>query len=234
MNNGNGKTFLLCGVILSVVFAVSVYTTFTKVENLVPVVVATGNIQAHEKITSKMVKIEEVPAMGRPANAIDDIEMVVDGWATTRIFQGQAIIQPMVSKQFDKSGASGLALSIPSEKLRAVSFPATPETAVGGKIQKGDFVDVIAVMDGAALNSTTSITKTILQQVEVFDVVGEGEKITGITLLLDLDQAELMAHAGKIGQIYYALDPGNNSIIRTTGTTNRSICERFGYNCSPN
>lgn len=123
-----------CGVFLAALAGFAMYTATSKVENLVPVVVATQNIDPHVKITDSMVKIEQKPALARSDNMLDDPNLVVGGYSTTRIFAGQDIVQPMVSKQFDPSGNSGYAGSIPSGDLRAVSFPMNEANAVGGKI----------------------------------------------------------------------------------------------------
>lgn len=229
--NNNSKTYLACGAILAVVAGMGAYTVFSKTENLVPVVVATQNIEPRTQITDSMVKVEEVPALGRSENAIDDTSLVVGGYATTKMYAGETVIQPMVAKQFNDDGSSGLALTIPAENLRAISFPTTASDCVNGKVKKGDYVDIIVNMSQGSLGSNSGITKTIIQGVEVFDVGGENESINTITLLLTLEQAEIVKHAYTLGSVTYALNPGNAQTARTTGIINKSFCERYNFNC---
>ncbi len=231
--NSKNRIFFFFGVLLAGLTAFGIYSALSKMENLVPVVIATKTIEPHNEITSQMVKVEEIPAMGRPDIAIDDPAMVIGGWSTTRIFAGQMLIQPMVAKQFDETGSSGVALSIPDESLRAVAFPVSAQTIVGGKVKKGDYLDVIAAFDGGKLGAQTGITKTILQGVEVFDVTGKDEEITGVTLLVTLEQAEILSHAYTVGTITYALNPGNPKTAKTTGMINSWLCERYGFKCEP-
>lgn len=230
--NNNSKLYLLCGGALAVVAGFGAYTILDKTENLVPVVVATQNIEPHTQITDKMVKIENVPALGRSENSVDDTGLVVGGYSTSKIYAGQNIIQPMITKQFDSTGASGLALSIPDENLRAIAFPTSPSQAVNGSLVKGDYVDVIVTLSGAKLKADTDITKTILQGVEIFDVGKDGGKIQSVTLLLTLEQIEIVKHAYSIGDVSYALNPGNPKTSRTTGIINKGFCERYNFNCS--
>ena len=224
--------FLLCGIILAIIASVGVYSAMNKMENLVPIVVATKNIEPHIEITENMVRIEEVPSMGRPESAMEDTALVVGGYSTTRIFTGQTIIQPMVAKQFDETGASGIALSIPDENLRAISFPVSPETTVNGKIKKGDYVDIIATLDSGKLGTNTSITRTIFQGVEVFDVMGNEGTIQSLALLLTLEQAETLLHVMDVGKITFTLNPGNAKPGRTSGMINKWLCDKYGFTCS--
>ena len=229
--NNNSKAYLMCGIALAGLAGLTGYTVVDKVQNLVPVVVATQNIAPHTQITSQMVKTVEVPALGRSSNAIDDPALVVGGYTTSKVFADQTIIQPMVAKQFDETGASGMALSIPNESLRAVSFEVTQANAVGGQIHKGDFVDILVTLNADSLGSQTSVTKTILQGIEVSDVGGgkNGDEVTSLTLLLNLEQAEIVKHAYSMGSVSYALNPGNSVSSRTAGVTNNSFMERFGF-----
>ena len=131
---------------LAVLAGFAGYTAIEKVQDLVPVVVATQTIEPHQQITQNMVKTVEVPALGRADNVVDDPSLVVGGYSTSRIFANQTIIQPMVAKQFDETGASGLALSIPKEDLRAISFPTDNANCVNGQVKKGDHVDIIVTL----------------------------------------------------------------------------------------
>ena len=237
--NNNGKTYLLCGVALALFGGFASYTAIDKIQDMKPIVVATQNIPPRTQITDKMVKTIEVPSGARQENSIDDPSLIVGGYSTTRIFVDQPIIQPQVVKQFDENGASGLALSIPSEDLRAVSFPTSNEAAVNGKIKKGDYVDIVVTLSSSAMGANTGITKTILQGVEVFDTSNTGKDgessgdITNITLLLRPDMIEVVKHAYSLGEVSYTLNPGiSTPPVNTPGVINKSFCERFGFSCS--
>ena len=55
--------FLACGVGLACVAGFGVFTALDKTENLVPVVVATTNIEPRTQITDAMVKVEQIPGV---------------------------------------------------------------------------------------------------------------------------------------------------------------------------
>ena len=225
--------FLACGVGLACVAGFGVFTALDKTENLVPVVVATTNIEPRTQITDAMVKVEQIPALGRNESMLEDPALVVGGYATGRIYAGQSFIQPMVSKQFDETGSSGLALAIPDDSLRAVSFSTDNAHIAGGRVSKGDFVDIIATLKKEDMETRSPITKPLLQGVEVFDISKDGNNVTSVTLLLTLDQIEIVKHAYAVGDITYALNPGNPKTSRTTGIINKSLCDRYNFACAP-
>ena len=230
MLNNNSKAYIACGLALCGVAGYAGYSIVSAYQQPVQVVVATQNIEPHTQVTGSMVKTIEIPAGGRSEAAVDDTSLVIGGYTTSKVYAGQQLIQPMVAKQYDATGASGVALSIPDESLRAVSFPTDSSSTVNGNIQKGDYVDIIALMDGSKMDSQQNITKTILQSVEVFDLAKDGSgNVSNITLLLTLEQAEVVRHAYTLGDVTYALNPGNSRTARTAGVTNKSFVERFGF-----
>lgn len=229
MLNNNSKAFVACALTLCGVAGYAGYSIVSAYQQPVQVVVATQNIEPHTQVTGSMVKTVEIPAGGRSEAAVDDTSLVIGGYTTSKVYAGQQVIQPMVQKQYDPTGASGMALSIPDEALRAVSFPTSAENTVNGNIQKGDYVDIIAMMEGSKLESKQNITKTILQGVEVFDIAKSEGSVSNITLLLTLEQAELVKHSYTLGEVTYLLNPGNSRTARTAGVTNKNFVERFGF-----
>lgn len=232
MNNigNNSRVFLFCGIALAGVTGFGLFSALDKTENLVPQVVATQTIEPRTQITERMVQIKNVPALGRNESALDDTSLVIGGYSTTKIFADQPIIQPMVAKQFDETGASGMALSIPDENLRAISLAVAPADVVGGKISKGDFVDIVATFDEGKLHTESGITKTLIQNVDVFDYSKEDGYIT---LLLPLDRIETIMHAQHVGKLVFVLNPGNPQRAKTVGMINTTLCERFNFSCKP-
>lgn len=222
---------------LSLATGFAIYTAMDKTENLVPVVVATQNIAPNTVITEAMVKTDKIPALGRSENALDEESLVVGGFTTTQVYAGQTFVQPMVAKQFDASGMSGLALTIPDENLRAYSVPIQAGYAVGDKLQKGDHVDIIATMNVGGGKNGGTITKTIMQNVRIFDV-DRGRKddkeiehgpIKQISFLLTLEQIEIIKHAASLGDLSVALNPGNPNRKSTRGVINETLCTRYNF-----
>lgn len=122
---------------------------------------------------------------------------------------------------------SDFAKSIPSMDYRAISFPTNAGHAVGGKLRKGDAVDIIVTINNDP--SAQNITKTIFQGIPVFDVTGHDETISSVTLLVTIEQAEKIKHAYGIGDVSYSLNPAHPVMKRTHGVTDKEFLASFYY-----
>ncbi len=118
-------------------------------------------------------------------------------------------------------------------EIRVASFPTSSAYSVGGKLKKGDFVDVVATLNADMLGTNTPITRTIIQQAEVLDTNGYGDDITSVTLGLTLEQIEILQHAYTVGDITYVLAPKNAKPVRTTGMINKWLCAKYDFVCAP-
>ena len=117
------------------------------------------------------------------------------------------------------------------DNLRVASFPTSSAYAVGGKLKKGDYVDIVATLNADMLGTNTPITRTIIQQAEVLDTNGYGDDITSVTLALTLEQVEILQHAYTVGEISYVLAPKDAKLVRTTGMINKWLCDKYGFVC---
>ena len=219
---------------MALIAGISTYTYLNKAQNLVPIIVAKKTIEPRTQIKEDMIETKKVSALDRASNAIDDTELVVGGYSTVKIFEGQDIITPMVAKQFDEKGTSELALSIPDENLRAISYPLSKINSLSNTLKKGDFIDIVSTAEKDKLGTDTPMTKTILQGVEVFNIEQptSGSEAGIITFLLTLEQIEIVNHAFSVGTVSFALNPSNAKPIKTAGITNKTFCERFNFNCA--
>ena len=61
--------------------------------------------------------------------------------------------------------------------------------------------------------------------------MGYGETLSAITLLVTLEQAEIIKHAYNLGDVSYSLNPENAHMRLTYGMTDRDFLTR--YNIQP-
>lgn len=119
------------------------------------------------------------------------------------------------------SNPSDFAKSIPSMDYRAISFPANAGHAVGGKLRKGDAVDIIVTFNNEP--NMQNVTKTIFQGIPVFDVTGQAETFSSVTLLVTMEQAERIKHAYSVGDVSYSLNPAHPRMHPTHGVTDKEF-----------
>lgn len=155
-----------------------------------------------------------------PGTVLDD-----DALTTTRISgDGDALADLFEADDLADVRGKVLAGSVPAGALvtrsdvhlvadgvapRAMSFPLAASRAVGGELDEGDVVDVIAVDAG------TKTASYVMTNVEVLDIEGEdGGPLSGgndeLTVTLAVDATNALELAA-------AVEGGTVSLVRTTG-----------------
>ncbi len=175
---------------------------------------AEENKRIVKEIKEKEVKplVQELAAMQQKIQALESRPIAAAGGG------GAAVENPGVPK-------STLSLMTPAGK-RAYTVRIDPLSAVGGMINPGDFVDVLAHMNmpDPMTNKTEKITSIVFQYVKVL-AVGTNLQATGgyeqqqvapalnITLALSPEEAGLMSFMEKNGQLQLVLRAPSETAI---------------------
>ncbi len=141
----------------------------------VAVVVAARDISIGERIRADMLETKTVPREEVPSQAVKSPDQIA-GWIAVRDIRAGDIVTAAAVR---KPGPTlGLAFLVP-EGMRAVTVAIDQVSGLSGLVQPGDHVDVLATFE---LDDGTSVTRTVLQDVEVLALgsqlvpVGEGEE----------------------------------------------------------
>ncbi|MEE2879704.1 MAG: Flp pilus assembly protein CpaB [Pseudomonadota bacterium] len=125
--------------------------------------------------------------------------------------------EPIVGSKIVKKGETGFMAALLRPGMRAISVEISPETASAGFILPDDRVDVILTYEVELMtergSSDTTMTRTVIENGRVLaidQIFGEMDGtpvLTGSTATLELEpkQAELLAHASRLGRISLAL-----------------------------
>lgn len=143
------------------------------------VVVAATDIAANSVITRAQVVTGAFPLNMVPADALTEIDQVVNTTARTPVFSGQILLQ----RQFIAAdGRTGSSVNIPSGKV-LVAFPSTDMLNATGAVQAGDHVNIMLSMpisgtnrlDGGASSGSqfgagaqAMVSQMTLQNIEVY------------------------------------------------------------------
>lgn len=112
-------------------------------ESTVSVLVLTKNVEVGEVITDDMVATRNLPRSLALPSALNDRTQIVGKLATAPLFQGEQVLQPKVTTY---EGQNALSFKVPTG-LRALGVMVPHEAwIVGGNVQPGDRVDVMAVI----------------------------------------------------------------------------------------
>ena len=208
-----------------------------------PVVVSTKRIAARTRLEPELVKnsfeIQEIIASAVPKMAITKVASLTGRYTAVTLLPGD-IMTPI--RLLDESSVPNLARAIPPGK-RAVSIAVSKVTSVGGFIQQGDFVDVIATFRP---RNTDPITKIVLQDIQILAIGGRYEfdsstasttpaisaaKVNLVTLAVTPSQLERLMYLDTSATFRFVLknpeDKGRQ--IVTKGATERIVMQDIGH-----
>ncbi len=173
--------------------------------NFRDVVVTTADLTYGVKLERTMLAVARYPKDAVPAGAYSSTDSVMG--QTTKVFMGAR--EPVTAIKLSSRGGGLSMLVRPS--MRAASIEVNQVSGVSGFVLPGDRVDVLVTVDPHTA-SGNSITKTLLQDIEV---LAAGQKtqqkdatpltVQSVTLLVDPEGAEKLAHALHEGEIHLVL-----------------------------
>ncbi|MGD9496046.1 MAG: Flp pilus assembly protein CpaB [Armatimonadota bacterium] len=210
---------------------------------LTTVVVATRTIPAFTTITPDMITVKEMDTGALPAGVLTAPEQAINKLAQMEIKANAPVTRAAVT---ERTAAQGLTFVIP-KGLRAVTVGLDPISGVAGFVQPGDRVDVLATFQ----QGETTITKTILQNVEVLamnevttrpsarqaqptDQAQQGqpaqgeapatEQVKSATLAVSPDQAQSLVLGAVKGTLHLVLRPREDeSVVSLAGQSDWAL-----------
>ena len=221
----NMKTVIPLGlaIILGLVAAVMVRNTIAHhgapvatSSNLVSVVVAKGDIDPGKALSKEDLTVARVPAELAPGHVFSDSNLLVGRVVLSPLSKGQTVMEG----QLAASGAgSGLQVMVPPG-MRAVTIEVNEFSSVGGMLEPGCHVDLVANITDPKTHE--AMCRTILQNVRI---IAMGRSVTpphpadgqplppptnSITLLLNPRQVQTLQLAAMTGRPWFALRGGKD------------------------
>ncbi len=198
-----------------------------KVET-VDLVVAAQPLAVGVQIKPSDLKLTRVPREGLPSGGFQKIEEVVGRPVISNILLNEPVLAGRLA---DRGSGFGLAPVIPPG-MRAVAVKVNEVVGVAGFVLPGMRVDVLATVsppgDGGARTSTILQNVPVVsagQQIQA-DSSGRAVNVPVVTLLVTLEQAEILTLAGNEGRIQLVLR--NSSDTALGKTAGRDMSELYG------
>lgn len=210
---------------------------------LKPVVVSTRALSARTRLDEELVnssfEIRRLPASGVPELAFPSLASITNKYTAVPIFPDDIITEPRLTTA---EQIPNLARAVPPGK-RAVSIAVSRVTSVGGFIQQGDFVDVIATFRP---RGSEPITKIVLQDIQIL-AVGTTYQFDGniptstpaisaakmelVTVAVSPDELERLMHLDSGTSFRFVLKNPEEKGTRTNtrGATERLVLRDIGY-----
>jgi pilus assembly protein CpaB len=235
------KKLVIIAIILGILTTSGMYFYLRSLEGnekTVAVWVAKKDIPEKAKIDKSMVALEKVEEKYVHKLAVTEEGEVLGQYAGTKISAGEQILD----NKLVEITRNGFSYTVPKGK-RAVSVAVDRIAGVAGRIQVGDFVDVLVFVEKYEVEDKEhkyiwpDIEKVVLQNIQVLAVDGKvqvGEQDKGketdvketnmITLAVTPGEAEKLALSDVGGKIRLALrNPEDSSTVQTTGAIRNDI-----------
>jgi pilus assembly protein CpaB len=212
-----GASFLLYRLIASRVTANAKQPT-------VQVILAARNLELGTLIRDSDMKLGDWSGP-LPMGAATKKEDIVGRGVMATIYANEPMLE---SRLAPKGAGAGLAATIPAG-MRAVAVRVNEVVGVAGFVVPGMRVDILISGNppGSQGGSTGTVTKTLLQNIEVLsagqnfqkDAEGKPVQVQVVNLLVTPEQAEILSLASNETRIQLVLrNPLDTQVAKTTGT----------------
>ena len=205
-------------------------------------VVATQDLAPRIPIPAGALEIKSLPTGGLPSTVFTKIEDATGMIPLVTIVKGQAVSSNLVAKPGQSFGVQSEFLPIPSGFV-ALTIPTSEQQGVGGYVQPGDFISVIATVTTGAKVAT----KTVFTNIHVIRVgqdtaagAGAAATATSLTIVVTQCQAEYITWFLSYASLKYTLesyqdygsgapakDPNCQSVNDAKGVTLKLVQQAF-------
>jgi pilus assembly protein CpaB len=202
--------------ILGIVLALLVIAAFVLVAinassgNIGPsqsVVVATQDLAPRIPIPAGSLEIKSIPSGALPSTVFTKISDATGMIPLVTIVKGQAMSSNIVAKPGQSFGVQSEFLPIPSGFV-GLTIPTSEQQGIGGYVQPGDYISVIAtVTSGAKVASKTVFTNIHVIRVGTDTAGGGGAATaTSLTIVVTQCQAEYITWFLSYASLKYTLE----------------------------
>ncbi|MFZ5825163.1 MAG: Flp pilus assembly protein CpaB [Bacillota bacterium] len=195
-----------------------------------PVLVASQEIAPFTPLSPALFRVEHWPARAVPDDALTDASALTGRYARGLILQGTALRAGHLAAASGATGSLAARLTETGQpNTRALAIPVDDATGVGGTIQPGDRVDIIAAVRVEREKApATTLAKVIARAVPVLHrTEGTDSGRTTVVVQVSPEAAEEIAYAQLAGTIYLATAPyGSDLGPPTEGVTPDKFLER--------
>jgi pilus assembly protein CpaB len=178
---------------------------------MVAVVAITRDLPAGTRLSTQMLAKRNMPKKYVHGNAVapKDVELVVGQVLNYPLKRGDPLLWTDIGAGTDGAQGTGLATTI-TKGERALSFAVDAVSGVAGLLKPNDHVDILSTV--RSQESGEEATITLLQNITILATGGqlaggptERGRYNSLTILVTLEEAELLVFAQKRGDLMVVL-----------------------------
>lgn len=227
----SGMVILIISIAAGLLAALLAVGYLQGAAEMATVMVANREIAPFTPLSPSLFRRERWPARAVPADALTDLSALTGRYARALILEGTAIRAGHLATASGGTGSLAARLTETGQpNTRALAIPVDNQTGVGGTVQTGDRVDIIAAVHvEREKGPAVTFAKIIARAVPVLHRT-EGEDSAQATVVVQVtpEVAEEIAYAQLAGTIYLATTPYqiDENAPPTVGVTPDRFLER--------
>ncbi|MEK6227453.1 MAG: Flp pilus assembly protein CpaB [Chloroflexota bacterium] len=185
----------------------------------VSLVVAKTDLPARTVLTAAMLTARDYPKELVPSGALADPDEAVGQTTLAMVPNGAPLLRGQLVAADGKKGSS---LTIDPGKV-LISFPTSDPLTVGGFVEVGDHVDILATVT-TGVGENPKRTQTTIQNLEVLQVIGptkdQPQRATALTFVVDHQTALVLKY---LRDSQATIDVAVRSQSESQAVTTRSV-----------
>lgn len=227
-----GSLLLVISLIAGLVAAFLTVSVVRGATRMTSVIVANREIQPYTAITAEMLTVKQLPASAVSADAVTDPAALVGRYTRSLVLPDAVMRTGYLATAAGNSGSVAAKLSeINTPGARAMAIAVDNTTAVGGTLQVGDKVDVIAAVKVERSGApTTTVSKIIAKAVPVlYTTPADTAAKATVVVQVSPSMAEEIAYAQIAGTVYLITNPYQAEVtpVQTSGVTPDIFYQRY-------
>lgn len=205
---------LLLSLLLGFCAFVSSYSVLHGYVRSAKVLVALHDVEPYVKLTTRDVRVVDVPKKSVPRESISTLEGAVGSYTRSRLVEGQIV---QAAHMIADSVYAGLSHDLPSD-ARGIFLPLPAERALGGLLREGERVDVIVAYKdiGGNYGEPSPPAFTALRDVPVVRIVKDEilDDFGGVVVLASPADCERIAGHLEDAILYLTLVPRSAALSK--------------------
>lgn len=226
-----GLVILVVSIVAGLLAALLSVSFLKGVAGTTTVLVAARDIPAFTPLRADMFAIQQIPSSAVPADAVKDGADLNGRYARTLLISGTVMRQShLAAATGSGSSIAAMLTEMGQTSMRAIAIPVDDATGVGGGIQPGDKVDILATVRLERTNGpSTTYSKIIARAVPVLHrTEADGTAKGTVVVMVSPQVAEEIGLAQMSGTIFLALNPYriDTEPVQTNGVTPDTFMQR--------
>ncbi len=218
------KLLFTAAILSTFLLAYFIYVAYEKSLSMTDVLVAKKTIEARTVLSPDMFETRAIAEISKHPKAVtpDKLTKLAGKIAVSTIWADETVLAPAVGLE----DSEGKPTTLRNENARFFPIALDKPNITSGNIKKGDLVDIVVNFKKDTFLKE-NVTATVLNLVEVDNVVTGVDGKQSAILVLHPQDAEFISYAVMLGELTFSKADRAAKNVRTTGVNANVYLNRY-------